>query len=268
MAIKIKNKGKDRPEEPPEEEGGSGVPPGGAPGSNLDGFERASFMAAVWIEDNRGLFFAMVGLTLVAVLGVVLGIYYVRGQQLEASDRLSEGLAAYEVPVEGSPDLDAIRQHPDIPEPPHVYDTKEEKWEAVYASAASTLEDFDGGPIAVSARLVKAAAALNLEKYEESATLYQQVIDLDRVSTEFRANAYMGLANSLAAQQDLEGAKQAWEGFSEVLPERKAYADFEMARMTERYGEPDDARERYERFVDEHPDSTHVEEVERRQALL
>ncbi len=267
MAIKIKNKGKDRPEEAPEE-GGPGVPPGGAPGSELDGFERASFMAAMWIEDNRGLFFAMVGLVLVAILGVVIGVYYVRGQQVEASDRLSEGLAAYEVPVEGSPDLDAIRQHPDLPEPPKVYDTEQEKWEDVYASAVSTLDDFDGGPIAVSARLTKAAAALNLERYDEAQSLYQEVIDSDRVSKEFRANAFMGLANSLAAQEDLQGATQAWEGFAEVLPERQAYAEFEIARITERYGEPDDARERYERFLEEYPDSAHVEEVERRQALL
>lgn len=269
MAIKIKNKGKKGPEEPEEQDGDKpGVPPGGSPGSELDGFERASFMAAAWIEDNRSLFFALVGIVFVAVIGVVLGVYYVRGQQVEASDRLSEGLAAYEVPVEGSPELEALRQQPDVPELPKIYDTSEEKWQDVYNSAESTLADFDRGPIAVSARLVKAAAAMNLGDYDEAKELYRDVIDTDDVSTEFQATAYMGLANSLAAQQDLSGAKEAWQQFAQLLPERQAYAEYKIARMVDRYGEPDEARDRYDQFLEDHPQSAYIQEVERRRALL
>ena len=267
MAIKIKNKGKQGPEEP-EEEGGPGVPPAGAPGSGLDGFERASFMAAAWIEDNRTLFFAMVGVALVATLAIVLGVYYVRGQQVEASNRLSEGLAAYEVPVEGSPELEAMRAQEGFPEPPKIFDNTEEKWTIVYDSAENTLADFDRGPIAVTSRLVKGASAMNLGNYEESADLYQEVIDSDDADQELEAMANMGLANSRAATGDIDGAESAWGRFVELQPERQAYADFEMARLVERHGEKDDARERYERFLEEHPDSSYVDEVERRNALL
>ena len=267
MAIKIKNKQKREPEDT-EQEGGSGVPPAQAPGSGLDGFERASFMAAAWIEDNRGLFFALIGVVVVAILGIVIGVYYVRGQQVEASNRLSEGLAAYEVPVEGSPELEAIRAQEGIPELPRTFDTSEEKWEVVYGSAEHTLADFDRGPIAMTARMVKAAAAMNLGDYDESAQLYRQVIDSGEANREIEANAHMGLANSLAAEGDMEGAEAAWDRFAELLPDRRAYAQFEVARLIERHGDPDEARQRYEQFLNDYPDSDYADEVERRHALL
>lgn len=267
MAIKIKNKDSNRPEEPEDGEQ-SGAPAGGATsGGNLDGFGRVTFMAAAWIEDNRSLFFTMVGITGLAVLAVIVGIYFVRGQQVEASDRLSEGLAAYEVPEEGSPELEMFRSQ-DLPEPPKVYESGQEKWQAVYDSADETLDDFDGGPIAISAQMTKAAAALNLEEYEEASGLYQQVVDVGDEAGEFEAYAHMGLANSLAAQGELDEAEQAWERFAELNPERESYADFELARMIERYGDAETAAEHYEQFAEDHPESQYLDEVERRQALL
>lgn len=267
MAIKIKDKGNKLPEEDEETQtgGGSG---GGSGGGNLDGFERASFMAAAWIEENRGMFFTMIGVALLAGVGIVIGIVYVRSQQLEASERLSEGLAAYEVPVEGSPDLEAIRQQEDIPEPPDTFESSEERWNVVYESAASTLEDFDGGAIAVTARMTKAAAALNLGNYEEAASLYREVVESGDAAGEVEAKAYVGLANSSAALGNLQEAEEAWGEFGELMPERRAYADFELARLFERHGEPDEARQRYEQFIEEHADSEYLDEVERRKALL
>lgn len=275
MSIKIKNRDEEPQDEPTAPQGGA-VPPGGAPGSNLDGFERATFMAAAWIENNRPLFFALIGLTALAGIGIALGVVYVRGQQQEASDRLSEGLAAYEVPVEGSPELEAIRSQPEFPEPSRIFDTEEERWNAVYSAAASTLEDFDGGPIAVSARLTKASAALNLGDYAEAQQLYEQVLEASGASSEFQATAQMGLANTKSSQGDMDGAADAWQAFADLMPERQHYADFELARMTERHaraeedeGRLEEARALYEAFLEEHGDtSPYADEVERRKALL
>ncbi len=274
MSIKIKNRD-DEPQDEPTAPEGAAVPPGGAPGSNLDGFERVTFMAAAWIENNRPLFFAMIGLTVLAGIGIALGLVYVQGQQQEASDRLSQGLAAYEVPVEGSPELEAIRQQPDFPEPSRIFESEEERWNAVYRAAESTLQDFDGGPIAVSARLSKASAALNLGEYSEAQSLYERVVATDATSVEFKATAHMGLANALSSQGDIDGAVEAWEAFADLMPERTHYADFESARMVERHarGEDDEAmveqaRDRYDAFMEEHSDSPYAGEVERRKALL
>lgn len=269
MAIKIKNKGERDPEES-DQEGGQpgGAPPGDAPGSNLDGFERASFMAAAWIENNRRLFFALVGVALLAVGAALVSFLYIRSQQIEASERLSEGLADYEQLVEGSPEYEALQAQDDVPVPDAVFESTTERWDAVYDSADRTLADFEGGAITNTARLSKAAAALNLEKYEESEQLYRDVVESDDASDEYRAKAYVGLANSLAAQNNLEGADEAWDGFVELMPERRAYADFEMARMVERFGDEEEATRRYSEFLEEHEDSEHVEEVERRKALL
>lgn len=267
MAIKIKNKDNGRPEESEGGEQPEAPAGGGTSGGELDGLGRVTFMAAAWIEDNRSLFFTMVGVTALAALGVILGVYFVRGQQVEASDLLSDGLAAYEVPEEGSPELEMFESQ-DLPAPPKVYESGEEKWQAVYDSAEETLVDYDGGPIAISAQMTKAAAALNLEKYEEASELYQQVVDTGDEAGEFEAYAHMGLANSLAAQGELDEAEDAWERFAELNPDRASYADFETARMVERYGDADSAEEHYEQFLEDHPESQYLDEVERRMALL
>lgn len=266
MAIKIKDKGKKRPDD--DEQGPEGGGSQGDPEGGLDGFERASFMAAAWIQENRRLFFAIVGLILVAAIGAVIGVLYMRSQQLEASTRLSEGLAAYEVPVENSPELEAIRQEEDIPEPSEIHETEGERWQAVLAGADSTLEDFDRGSIAMTARMTKAAASLNLGNYEEAESVYRQVVDSEDAPDEVVAAAYAGLAKSVGARGELEEAEAAWSEFADRMPERSAYADFEMARLVERHGDPSEAEERYQQFLEDYPDSDYVDEVERRKALL
>lgn len=266
MAIKIKKKGS-RPEGPEDEET-PGLPPSGAAGSNLDGFERTSFLAAAWVEDNRGLVFGLIIVVIVGVIAGLLGMQYVRGQQVEASDRLSTGLAAYDVPVEGSPELEAIRQQDQVPMPEKIFADNQEKWQEIHQSASHTLQDFDRGPIVASARITQAAAALNLGEFEEAATLYQQVIDDSSTKKELLAFAHMGLANSLAAQGEVERAQEMWNEFAGLQPDRKGYADFEIARLIERQGDRDEARERYEEFLENHPQSEFRGEVQRRLALL
>lgn len=272
MAIKIKNKGDKEPEDNEELDGAEGsegaVPPAGQPGGNMDGFERAGFTVAAWIEDNRPIFFTMVGAVIVVALAILLGVLYVRGQQVAASDLVSEGVAAYEHVVEGDPFLDSLREQDNVKEPSQIFESDEAKWQAVYDGGERTLADFDRGPVAVSARMVQASASMNLGNFEDAQELYSQVIDDAEASDEVLAFAHMGLADSLAAQGDVEGAEEAWNGFAELQPDRKAYVDFEVARMLERQGEVDAARQRYEEFVEEYPDSRYLNEVERRQALL
>ena len=279
MAIKIKNrKGEEPPEEEQGAEGGAVVPPGKMRGNSLDGFERVTFMATAWLENNRKLFFGIVGVVAIAVIGIVLGVAHVRGQQVEASDRLSVGLAAYEMPVDGVwnpmervrmltefPELEDDQKHPD----------EETKWRIVYDSAANTLEDFDGGPIADSARMTKAAAAANLGNPDESVQLYRKVIGSEDLPQELKAMAHVGLANSLASTGEVDEAIELWDVVAEMMPDRKAYADLERARMVERHamrqGDEDlkeQARELYRQFSEDHPDSDHLNEVERRKALL
>ncbi len=269
MAIKIKNKGSNEPEEP-EEDGQDGVPAGGAsPGSGLDGFERISFSVAAWVEDNRGVFLGMIGVTVVVIIAIVIGIVYVRGQQMEASERLSEGLLAYEQHVDGAPqEIQHMWMEQEDMEVPVAFDSTTERWQAVYEHAGNTLDDFDGGAIASSARMTRAAAALNLEEYEEAEQLYRDVIDAGDAAEEFLATAYMGLANSLAAQGQLQEAEDAWHEFTELRPAQRAYAELEIARMYERAGDVDEALERYDQFVEDFEDSEHISEVERRRALL
>lgn len=284
MAIKIKNKGERQPDEEPEQDSEQPqVPAGNASGSGsgLDGFERAGLRARAWIQDNPRLFLGMVAVAIVAVIGAVVATMHVRGQQLEASDRLSEAFAAYEQHVEGSLELEMLRERAeenpeaDVHIPENIFASPEEQWTTIAESADYTLEGFDDGSIAVSAWIARAASALNLEEYEQAEDAYQQVIGADNASEAMEAKALVGLANALAAQGDLEGAQSAWDDYVEIRPHRQAFAEFEMARMVERHGDdPQQAAERYEAFLEEYEDSEEdevsqfVEEIERRKALL
>ena len=265
MAIKIKNREKG-PEETPEEE--AVLPEQGIGGGGLDGFERTAFMATSWVEENRKLIFGGLIALVVIVVATLIGLQYVRGQQVEASNRLSAGLNQYQVPVEGSPELEMIRERDEIPEPPQVFASEDAKWEAIHSEAENTLREFDRGPVAASARFTKAAAALNLGRGEEAAGLYREVLASTDATAEVRSFAQMGLAKSLSVQGDISGAKAAWESFGAENPTQASYADFEVARLVEREGNAEEARKLYEAFLQAHPTSDFRGEVERRLALM
>ncbi len=264
MAIKIKNR--DRDSEEPEEEGTGGV---AAPAAgNLDRFERTSLRIAAWVEDNRGMVLGLVIAIVVAVIAGVVGMQYVQGQQVQASDRLSPAMVSYEVLVEGSPILEMWRSQEDVPAPTTTFDSDEERWRAIYDAAEGTLREFDRGPIVVSATLTKAAASLALGRAEEAVALYRQVVASPEASDDLKTFAHVGLAESLAATGDVDGAVEALERFAAARPDQQSFADFQAARIVERSGDTDAARERYESFLEAHGESGFRNEVERRLALM
>lgn len=269
MAIKIKKQGE--APEPEEQEGldelETAAALGAGSGGDLDAFERKTLQATVWIEENRSVVFGGIIAVVVGVIGVILGLQYIEGQQVEASSRLSEGLAAYEWYVEGSPELEAIRGQEGLAEPTNIFSSEEEKWQTVYDAAAATLADFDRGPVAENARLTQAAAAFQLAKLDEAEGLYRQVLD-GEASAEMKMMAQVGLANTLAAQSKTDDAAAAWDAVAETAPERKQFAHYEKARMLERAGQSDAARELYHQILEDDPDFTFKPEIERRLATL
>lgn len=269
MAIKIKKQGE--APEPEEQEGldelETAAALGVGTGEDLDAFERTTLQATAWIEDNRSVVFGGIIAVVVAVLGVILGLQYIEGQQVEASSRLSKGLAAYEWYVEGSPELEAIRGQEGLAEPTNIFESEDEKWQTIYDAAASTLADFDRGPIAADARLTQAAAAFQLEKLEEAEGLYRQVLD-GEASEAMKVMAQVGLANTLSALEKTDEAATAWDAVAEKAPERAQFAQYEKARMLDRAGQSDQAKELYHKILEDDPEFTFKSEIERRLATL
>ncbi|RAL23549.1 hypothetical protein DL240_05155 [Lujinxingia litoralis] len=269
MAIKIKKQGEapEPTEQELEDEFGDPIAGGAGEGGDLDAFERSTLQATAWVEENRSVVFGGIIAVVVGVIGVIVGLQYIEGQQVEASTRLSEGLAAYEWYVEGSPELEAIRAQEGLAEPKNIFESDESKWQSIYDAANATLADFDRGPIAEDARMTKAAAAFRLEKYEEAATLYQQALSGESTET-MKVMARVGLANTLAAQGKVDEATKAWDEVATAAPERAQYAQYEKARLLERDGNADAARELYHQILEEEPDFTFKPEIERRLATL
>ncbi|MFU8805061.1 MAG: tetratricopeptide repeat protein [Bradymonadaceae bacterium] len=259
MAIKIKKKGE-------ETEGGEtpALPPT-VDASTYDSLHAKSYQFVDWLENNRGLAIGAVVALVVAVMGIHFAMQYVESQEIEASTRLSEGLAAYEVLVEGSPDLKALREDDRIAPPEKTFATEEEKWQAVYDGAAATLKDFDSGEIARSARLTKAAAAYQLGNFDEAIALYEEVLQGAR--GEVRDFAQIGLANALSSKGEHEKAIATFDKLAEN-PDQAAFAKYEKARILQRTGKAEDAKTLFHEILETYPATTFRDDIERRLAML
>src|SRR5690554_6657907 len=108
-----------------------------------DALHAKSFQLAGWIEDHRNLVIGGAVAIVVASIGTIFAFNYAESQQIAASVELSEGLAAYEVLVEGSADLEALRGDERIAPPKKTFAAEEEKWQTIYDKAGETLAGHD-----------------------------------------------------------------------------------------------------------------------------
>ncbi|MFP4598812.1 MAG: tetratricopeptide repeat protein, partial [Persicimonas sp.] len=226
MAIKIRKSGGegDNPE--------SGSPEQKTAAQGSDAFVQASVRGVSWIEENRNLVIGGIVAVFVAVIGIWVGFNYVESQEVEASSTLSPALWAYSVPVEGSPEMEAIRENADIEVPDKVYASSQERWQAVYDEASSALEQTSEGEIAQAARLSKAAAAARLDKPDEAVELYQAYLDGD-TDEAVLPFAYLGLANAQAAQGATDEAVATFDKLAEHSEDHAALAMYQKATVLE-----------------------------------
>lgn len=259
MAIKVKKKS----DAPQEEE----MPelPESVDLATYDALHEKSFQLVGWIEDNRNLVIGGVVAIVVASVGTIFAFNYMEARQVEASVQLSEGLAAYEVLVEGSADLEALRGDERIAPPKHTFQSEEEKWQTIYDKAGGTLADHDRGEIGRSARLTKASAAFKLGKVDESIALYEAAIE--GATGEVRDFAYVGLASALAAKGEHDRAIATYEKLA-ANPEYAPFAKYEKARLLQRAGKTEDAKNLFHEILETHPTTTFRDDIERRLAML
>jgi tetratricopeptide (TPR) repeat protein len=264
MAIKIKKK-IDAPQE--EEELTPEVPADiEVDFDTYDALHVKSYEAAAWVERNRNLVLGGIVAVVVGTLGVIFAVNYAESQKVQASAVLSEGLAAYEVLVEGSPDLAALRNDDRLTPPSRTFQTEEEKWQAVHKHAEATLAEHDSGELGRSARLTKAAAAVQLGNFDEAIALYEQAVQGAR--GEVLDFATIGLANALAAKGEHDRAMSTLDKLAANNAEKAPFAKYEKARLLQRAGKTDEAKSLYHEILETYPKTTFRDDIERRLAML
>lgn len=264
MAIKIKKK--DRPEGSDDESVEAQAAPATL-GKDADPLMKASWETASWVEENRGLVLAGIAILLVAVIGGYFGLQYLEAQKVEASTALTPAVESYTTLIDGSREMEAIKSNPDIEAPDKTFESDEAKWQDIYDKADSALKKHPSAEIAAAARLSKAAAAIKLGKNEEAIALYQKYLDAP-VEPAMKTAVLQGMATAHANAEQWDEAIATLDKLAELDEDYAEAARYEKARILERAGKAEKAKELYHEILDTEPNHPQKADIERRLANM
>lgn len=260
MAIKVRKKG-DNDDEPDKKDESTPV----ADAAAADPFLNATTSTANWIERNRGLALGGLAAIIIVILGGFGVMEYLKSQDVQASSKLAPAFTAYETPIAGSPELDALSQAGiNIDK---KFDSPEQRWEQVNASADETLASTKKGPLAQSARLAKGAAGIRLEKWDESISAYEAYL-AEAKGSEIEPFVHQGLATAYAGKGDVESARAQLAKLEEAGEDFAEIAKYQEAVIVDNAGNVDEAKDLYHGILEANPETPYKTQIERRLALL
>lgn len=267
MAIKIKKK--DGSADPEAEADVAEDVPEGLPalGADADPFLKVSWDTASWVEENRQIVVGAILLVLVAIIGGYIGLEYLESQNVEASATLTPAFESYNTLIEGSAEMEAISANPDLDAPEKTYENDKKRWEDVYAAANVALSKHPNAEIATPAKLAKAAAAVKLGKNDEAIELYKEFKGATNDQT-LKPIAVQGLATAYAAAEKWDEAIGALDELAGMGESYAGSVQYQKARILERSGKTDQAKELYHKVLDENPGHPDKSDIERRLANM
>ncbi len=237
------------------------------PEHERDAFQMASARAASWIEDNRPVAIGVFAAVLLIPFAIYGAVYFSGQQEAKASAEVSEALVTYSRPVEGSASMQLFEQNDKLDKPETVFETNEARWQAVYDQANEALSAQGKGDLGVAARYSKAGAAYQLGKYDEAVSLYEEVL-ADKRGASLHLFATLSLAMSQAGQGETEKAAATFDKLGAMNEEYLGLALYHKGRVFEASGDVEQAKEVYHELLEEQPDSSYKNDVERRLATL
>lgn len=274
MAIKIRKRQQDGSDDNLDESGvpktidmdivnsGVGVAPAGS-----DPILNTAMQGMSWIERNRNLMVGAIALVIVGSLGGWAYSAYSSSQQVKASQLLSPAIWDYEVFTRDSETFKQIEESDVVPMPEKVFADEAERWQAIYDGAGKALAENSSGPVAQSARLTQAAAAMHLDKADEAVKLYSAYLEGKTLDSAVPF-AYMGLANAYAATGEVQKAIESFDKLGEQGESYMGMATYQKAQLLDSSGKAKEAKELYQEILESDPETPHRGAIERRLAFL
>ena len=265
MAIKVRKRnesGDDSPDEEEETPESQEVAP-----TEGDPFLRGSAETISWLSENQNLVYGAVAAAIVIAIGGYVGVTYMRSQAVAASNPVSNALAAYETPVEGSPVYEAMTSRDGVAKPTKTFGTTDKRWKAVYKKAGRTLEKHAGSAAVQPARLTRAAAAAQLGKAGEAIELYNAYLDSEHAKENLPI-VYYGLSVAQAQKGAYQKAVSSLDKMVAEDDSYEAFALYHKGLFMAEAGKKKKAKDFFNKVLETDPKSPYKTDIERRLALM
>jgi tetratricopeptide (TPR) repeat protein len=228
-----------------------------------DQFLQTSDKSISWAAQNRQkVVIVVVAIAAIALVGVFLSKYSDKSEA-ERITALSEAVSVLETPI--------VSDTPAAPGEEPVgarFPNAEAKYKEVEQKADAVLTAYPSDNVAAPARLMKARALLGLGKYEEASNLYQEWLDAHPNAIE-RPIVLQAVATAQAAAGKPDAAVTSLESL--VLLDKKTYgemASYQIGQIYDSAGNKEKAKQQYDAFIKDYPESGKLELVKlRREAL-
>lgn len=212
---------------------------------------------------------ALAILVTVVVVGGVLGGYLVWRARTNASAEvlLGEAMTTMEAPVAQPPAPPAAGQPAAPPPPPQpgAYPTQKAKLEAALAKFVAAANEYPKTKAGISARYQAAGALALLNRPDEAAKRFQEVMDLAGQSSVHYEMARLGKVNAEAQARRFDEAIKTYTDLSNnkegtVPPDAML---MQLGRVYLMAGKTQEARTTFRRLLDEYPASPFAAEAKR-----
>lgn len=212
-----------------------------------------------WLVNNRS-HLVNAGLLLVGASLLLVGLWTYRSRQVQASEiALAEAMKQFDAPVvrEGTEDR-----------PELSFPTDRERYETALVAFGTVVDEFGSHEAGRKASYYRGICHVGLLDYQGAVSAFDSVRGSERDLLYYLAS--LSLASAKSENSDHKGASELYltllNDASSPLP--KDHLLFQLARVEEDAGNFDQAKQYYEKFVAEHPDSQLIRDVNDRQEIL
>lgn len=231
-----------------------------------DQLDLASARVADFVEKNLKLIAAALTIAAIAPIVFAIGKEVKQGMDVSSAEKISPAFEQYMRPVENSPELQFFEFNKDFAKP-QTYASSQVKWETLDKQAAESLKSGPSTGVTATSKLIKAAAALRLEKWDDAISAYGELATKSP-SKAIAPIVKLGLAQAYTGKGEHEKAVAAYDELAGLDKSYQPLAIYQKGLILEGAGQKDKAKETYHKLLEQFPETTFKADVERRLALL
>jgi predicted negative regulator of RcsB-dependent stress response len=216
-----------------------------------------------WYQENKDKATMLVGVVLVAVLGIGGYVWWQNRSAEQAGELMGVAMTIYQAPIVPPSSVPGAVQQPGS------YPSEKARYEAALKAFQDVANAYGSSISGIAARYHSAETLFSLGRFNEAHQAYQQTIDKGG-NTIYASMAKLGLATTMLAEGQKDQAIKAYEDLAAVRDGAVPVDGvlMQLAKAYETLGKKAEARTTYKRVVDEFPDSPYAQSARQQMTLL